>query len=59
VVAINDYMGRGGDGYGMFKDAPRVIDERSGLLLAGVVMNYIEAHSPVAPKVEGRIKTTK
>ena len=59
VVAVNDYMGRGGDGYGMFKDAPRVIDERSGLLLAGVVMNYIEAHSPVAPKVEDRIKTTK
>lgn len=59
VVAINDYMGRGGDGYAMFKDAPRVIDERSGLLLANVVMNYIQAHSPVAPKVEGRIKTVK
>ncbi len=59
VVAINDYMGRGGDGYTMFKDAPRVIDERSGLLLANVVIDYIQKHSPVAPEVEGRIKTVK
>jgi len=59
VVAINDYMGRGGDGYSMFKNAPRVIDERSGLLLANVVIDYIQKHSPVAPKVEGRIKTVK
>jgi len=55
VCAINDYMGRGGDGYTMFKNAPRVIDERNGKLLAEVVADYIEAHSPVAPKVEGRI----
>ncbi len=55
TCAINDYMGRGGDGYAMFKNAPRVIDERSGRLLAQVVVDYIEAHSPVAPKVEGRI----
>ena len=54
-MAINDYMGRGGDGYVMFKNAPRVIDERNGKLLAQVVIDYIKAHSPVAPKVEGRI----
>jgi len=59
VVAINDYMGRGGDGYTMFKDAPRIIDERSGRLLANVVIDYIQKHSPVAPKVEGRIKIAK
>lgn len=59
VVAINDYMGHGGDGYAVFKNAPRVISERDGTLLATVVMNYIKAHSPVAPKVEGRIKTTR
>ncbi len=59
VCAINDYMGRGGDGYAMFKDAPRVIDERNGKLLAQVVVDYIQAHSPVAPKVEGRIVIKK
>jgi len=59
VVAINDYMGHGGDGYTMFKDAPRVISERDADLLANVVIDYISKHSPVAPKVEGRIKTVK
>ena len=59
VCAINDYMGRGGDGYTMFKNAPRVIDERNGKLLAQVVIDYIQAHSPVAPKVEGRITIRK
>jgi len=59
VVAINDYMGHGGDGYTMFKDAPRVISERDADLLANVVIDYIKKHSPVAPKVEGRIKTVK
>ena len=59
VVAINDYMGHGGDGYTMFKDAPRVISERDAHLLANVVIDYIKKHSPVAPKVEGRIKTVK
>jgi len=59
VVAINDYMGHGGDGYTMFKNAPRVISERDADLLANVVIDYIKAHSPVAPRVEGRIKTVK
>jgi len=59
VVAINDYMGHGGDGYTMFKDAPRVISERDADLLANVVIDYISKHSPVAPKVEGRIKTVE
>ena len=55
TCAINDYIGRGGDGYVMFKNAPRIFDERNGKLLAQVVVDYIKAHSPVAPKVEGRI----
>jgi len=59
VVAINDYMGRGGDGYTMFKDAPRVVSERDAHLLANVVIEYIQRHSPVAPTVEGRIKALK
>ncbi|GEM85529.1 bifunctional metallophosphatase/5'-nucleotidase [Meiothermus granaticius] len=55
VVATNDYMGNGGDGYSMLKGAPRVIAENSAPLMAQVVMDYIQAKGSVAPQVEGRI----
>lgn len=55
VVATNDYMGNGGDGYSVFKGAPRVIAENGAPLMAQVVMDYIQAQGNVAPQVEGRI----
>jgi 2',3'-cyclic-nucleotide 2'-phosphodiesterase (5'-nucleotidase family) len=57
TVAINDFIAEGGDGYEMFVGAPQLITEAGGLLLAVVVEEYITAHSPVAPTVEGRIST--
>jgi len=52
TVATNDFMKAGGDGYTMFTDAP-IVKEAGGL--EEIVMEYIEANSPVAPVTEGRI----
>ena len=54
-VATNDFMGRGGDGYSMLVDAPRLIDSASGKLLAAQVIEAIEAAGEIAPQLEGRI----
>jgi 5'-nucleotidase len=53
-VVSNDFMRRGGDGYGMFKDnAINPYDGGSPLDL--VMGDYIKANSPINPQVEGRI----
>lgn len=54
-LATNDYVGRGGDGYGMFADAPRLVDANAGELMATQVIRYIESEGQIAPTVEGRI----
>jgi 2',3'-cyclic-nucleotide 2'-phosphodiesterase (5'-nucleotidase family) len=56
TLATNDFMARGGDGYGMFKDAPRVFGVLDAKLMANDVMAYVRKMGEVAPKVEGRIK---
>ena len=54
TVACNDFMRRGGDEYYMLRD--NAIDPYDfGRPLDEVVMDYIAAHSPVAPELEGRI----
>jgi 2',3'-cyclic-nucleotide 2'-phosphodiesterase (5'-nucleotidase family) len=52
TAATNDFMKAGGDGYSMLADAP-IVSEAGGL--EEVLMEYIEANTPVAPEVEGRI----
>ena len=53
-LTSNDFMRTGGDGYSMF--AENAIDPYdAGDVLADAVADYIAAHSPVAPIVEGRI----
>ena len=53
-VAANDFMRRGGDDYKVL--AEKAIDPYDyGPPLDEAVAEYIQAHSPVAPKVEGRI----
>ncbi len=54
-VAANDFMRRGGDDYKVL--AERAINPYDfGPPLDQAVAEYIQAHSPVAPKVEGRIQ---
>jgi 5'-nucleotidase/UDP-sugar diphosphatase len=52
-VVTNNFLAQGGDGYEMFKAAKNVWN--LGFVDHDVLAEYIQAHSPVAPKVEGRI----
>jgi 2',3'-cyclic-nucleotide 2'-phosphodiesterase (5'-nucleotidase family) len=54
-VAVNDFMARGGDGYTMFADAPRLLPDADAPLLANEVMNYVEKLGTVRTGVEGRV----
>jgi hypothetical protein len=46
----------GGDGYTVFAQGTDILQPGDGLL--EVTIEYITAHSPVAPIVEGRITRT-
>jgi 2',3'-cyclic-nucleotide 2'-phosphodiesterase (5'-nucleotidase family) len=48
----NDFMYTGGDGYTAFAAGTNVLQPGDALL--DVTIDYITAHSPVAPAVEGR-----
>jgi 5'-nucleotidase len=54
LVATNNYVRQGGDGYKVFADtAKNAYDYGPGL--EQVVADYLGAHRPYAPKIEGRI----
>jgi 2',3'-cyclic-nucleotide 2'-phosphodiesterase (5'-nucleotidase family) len=52
----NDFMFTGGDGYTAFQQGTNV--KQTGDLLLDVVIDYIGAHSPVAPVTEDRFLKT-
>ena len=56
TLATNDYVGNGGDGYGVFVGKKRLIDANAGTLMATQVIEYIASHGSVAPVVEGRLQ---
>ncbi len=72
VIATNDFLAAGGDGYQAFGDAIRAAGDYANLggtlksanlvyndpgrWLRDLVIEYIQARKKVAPKVEGRIK---
>ncbi len=49
----NDFMFTGGDGYTVFTQGTDVLQPGDALL--DVAVDYVTAHSPVAPVIEGRI----
>lgn len=54
IVAANNYVRQGGDGYDVFAERARdAYDYGPGL--EQVVADYIAAHSPYTPKLDGRI----
>ena len=57
LLATNDFLGRGGDGYEMFTGKKRRVDAKAGTLMANQVIHYIEEKGTVSPKVEGRLRT--
>jgi 2',3'-cyclic-nucleotide 2'-phosphodiesterase (5'-nucleotidase family) len=54
-LATSDYMARGGDGYAALTKGKTVTDPRYAVLMATLVMDYIEAKGTVAPQLEGRV----
>src|SRR5262249_8052357 len=54
-VAINDFMGRGGDGYVMFGDARHVTTAADAPTVASEVINYIKAVGTLRTGVQGRL----
>lgn len=55
TLATNGYIAGGGDGYAALKKAKVLIDGDAGGLLAGQVIDYIQAAGTVSPTVGGRI----
>ncbi|MEM1287206.1 MAG: bifunctional UDP-sugar hydrolase/5'-nucleotidase [Pseudomonadota bacterium] len=58
-VATNDFMGRGGDGYSVFAEAPRIVREEDAKLMANDVMAYVVSLGEFAPALDGRIQLTR
>lgn len=54
-VAVNDYIYGGGDGYDALARGRAIVDPSGAVLMASVVMSYIERKVEIAPAVEGRI----
>jgi len=54
-VAVNDYMARGGDGYVTLANLPDTDKNYTYVYLTGALYRYIKKHTPISPKVEGRI----
>lgn len=54
-LATNDFVAGGGDGYNMLADAPRLVTANEGALLSDLIINRIEALTPISPEAHGRI----
>lgn len=54
-LATNDFMLKGGDGYGMLAEGLDGLDDMGGNLVASDVAAYAEKLGTIAAKVEGRI----
>jgi 5'-nucleotidase/UDP-sugar diphosphatase len=54
-LATNDFLARGGDGYGMLAGKTRVSADSGTRLVALDVIDYVEVAKTIDAKVEGRI----
>lgn len=59
VLATNDFMLRGGDGYSMLAGGQVLIDAAGGPLMVTAVIEAIERARVISPRVEGRITVTR
>ena len=55
TVATNDFMARGGDGYGMLRSGKNLIDKDSAKLMANDVMVYVRELGTLKIGVDGRL----
>jgi 2',3'-cyclic-nucleotide 2'-phosphodiesterase (5'-nucleotidase family) len=54
-LATNDFMARGGDGYGMLRDAKQLLPVDDSPLLANEIMAYLRRIGAVRSGIEGRM----
>ena len=52
TVTTIDFLAVGGDAFSLFKDGKNII---YGTALRDVIVSYLEKHSPISPRIEGRI----
>ncbi len=55
IVATNDFMANGGDGYVAFKNGKQLVNPVDAVLMASQVIDFVAAAGTVSPKVEGRL----
>lgn len=55
VIATNDFLAGGGDGYEAFKSAEILVPTQNGPLLADLLIEALQRDGTIAPRVEGRI----
>jgi 5'-nucleotidase/UDP-sugar diphosphatase len=55
LVATNDFMARGGDGYAMFRGAPQMLPDEDAPLLANEVIEYVAKLGTIRSGIEGRL----
>lgn len=53
TIAVNDFMANGGDGYVVLRQGVNTLN--TGLSITDLLLQYIQAHSPVSPPDLGRI----
>lgn len=56
VVAVNDFIAKGGDGYKTFEKGEVVVDASSARLMASQVIEYVQKSGGVKTKVDGRMR---
>ncbi|WP_048152735.1 bifunctional metallophosphatase/5'-nucleotidase [Methanolacinia paynteri] len=56
VVAVNDYIAGGGDGYSNLKDIPNDRKTNTEINLINLLATDIEENSPISPGTDGRIR---
>lgn len=54
TVATNNFLALGGDGFVTFKNGRNMRD--TGVPLRNVITDFVKRHSPIASKLDGRIK---
>jgi 5'-nucleotidase/UDP-sugar diphosphatase len=54
-IATNDFLARGGDGYGSFASAPPALPVEDSPLLVNAVMDYLRRLGTIRTQVEGRM----
>ncbi|MDF2096340.1 bifunctional metallophosphatase/5'-nucleotidase [Aquibaculum arenosum] len=55
-LAVNGFNAKGGDGYEMLTELPRLSHPADGLSDTAVLMRHLEQAERIAPRIEGRIR---